>query len=46
MPQVKFRYHDREQLDERAEEKGCMSRAEYLRMLVREDLQRREREDA
>jgi metal-responsive CopG/Arc/MetJ family transcriptional regulator len=35
---------DPETIDERADERGFVTRAEYLRALVREDLQRAERE--
>lgn len=41
--QIKFRTNiERERIDERARERGFFTRAEYLRALVREDLQRAE----
>jgi Arc/MetJ-type ribon-helix-helix transcriptional regulator len=44
--QVKFRTGsiDTDRIDERARERGFLTRAEYLRALVREDLQRAERD--
>jgi len=44
--QIKFRTTvEKDRIDERARERGYLTRAEYLRALVREDLQHAEADD-
>lgn len=38
MQQIHIRVQNREEIDERADELGFASRAEYLRHLIRQDL--------